>query len=174
MPPDLALWLTLISSKFPCLEHIFMVPTLFEPLKFYCIRWFWFIKGNSLAYYLMLSLWIKDVLGGLCLFSGFFVKSGVKYSKLKTIKIRIWYWHWWENSKHCWWNRFNIIRSRWKNNNMEMFFLMGPNLSRVPSLVCCVHWIHVFTYDSPLEWMQIQENVSPLAHMQFEDDSPLA
>ena len=26
MPPDLALLLTLISSNYPCLEHIFMVP----------------------------------------------------------------------------------------------------------------------------------------------------
>ena len=26
MPPDFALWLTLISSNYPCLEHIFMVP----------------------------------------------------------------------------------------------------------------------------------------------------
>ena len=39
MSPDLALWLTLISSNFPCLEHIFMVPKVFEPLKFYCISY---------------------------------------------------------------------------------------------------------------------------------------
>ena len=37
MPPDLVLWLTLISSNYPCLEHIFMVPKVFEPLKFYCM-----------------------------------------------------------------------------------------------------------------------------------------
>ena len=37
MPPDLPLWLTLISSIYPCLELIFMVPKVFEPLKFYCI-----------------------------------------------------------------------------------------------------------------------------------------
>ena len=36
MLPDLALGLTLISSNYPCLEHIFMVPKVFEPLKFYC------------------------------------------------------------------------------------------------------------------------------------------
>ena len=35
LPSDLALWLTLISSNFPGFEHIFMVPKLFEPLKFY-------------------------------------------------------------------------------------------------------------------------------------------
>ena len=37
MPPDLALLSTLIGSKYPCLELIFMVPKVFEPLKFYCI-----------------------------------------------------------------------------------------------------------------------------------------
>ena len=37
MPPDLALRLTHISSNYHCLEHIFMVPKVFEPLKFYCI-----------------------------------------------------------------------------------------------------------------------------------------
>ena len=37
MQPDLALRLTLISSNYSCLEHIFMVPKVFEPLKFYCI-----------------------------------------------------------------------------------------------------------------------------------------
>ena len=36
MPPDLALLLTLISSDYPCLEHIFMVPKVFEALKFGC------------------------------------------------------------------------------------------------------------------------------------------
>ena len=37
MLPDLALWLTLISSNYLCLEDILMVPKVFEPLKFYCI-----------------------------------------------------------------------------------------------------------------------------------------
>ena len=39
MLPDLALQLTLItcSSNYLCLEHIFMVPKMFEPLKFDCI-----------------------------------------------------------------------------------------------------------------------------------------
>ena len=37
MTPDLAPWYTLISSNYPCLEHIFTVPKVFEPLKFYCI-----------------------------------------------------------------------------------------------------------------------------------------
>ena len=37
MPRDLALLLTLISSNYPCLEHIFMVPKVFEPLTFDCI-----------------------------------------------------------------------------------------------------------------------------------------
>ena len=35
-PPNLALKLTLISSNYPCLEHIFMVPKVFEPMRFYC------------------------------------------------------------------------------------------------------------------------------------------
>ena len=38
MPPDLALSFTLISSNYPSLEHIFMVPKVFEPLKFYRIK----------------------------------------------------------------------------------------------------------------------------------------
>ena len=37
MPPDLALLSALIGSNYPCLELIFMVPKMFEPLKFYCI-----------------------------------------------------------------------------------------------------------------------------------------
>ena len=36
MPPDLALSSTLIGSNYPCLELIFMVPKVFEPLKFDC------------------------------------------------------------------------------------------------------------------------------------------
>ena len=36
-PPDLALLLTLIGSNYPCLELIFMVPKVFEPLKVGCI-----------------------------------------------------------------------------------------------------------------------------------------
>ena len=37
MPPDMALLSTLIGSNYPCLEQIFMVPKVFEPLKFDCI-----------------------------------------------------------------------------------------------------------------------------------------
>ena len=37
MFPDLALLSTLIGSNYPCLELIFMVPKVFEPLKFNCI-----------------------------------------------------------------------------------------------------------------------------------------
>ena len=37
MPPDLALLSTLTGSNYPCLELIFMVPKVFEPLKFDCI-----------------------------------------------------------------------------------------------------------------------------------------
>ena len=37
MPPDRALLSTLTGSNYPCLELIFMVPKMSEPLKFYCI-----------------------------------------------------------------------------------------------------------------------------------------
>ena len=36
MLPHMALCLTLTSSNYPCLEHSFMVPKVFGPLKFYC------------------------------------------------------------------------------------------------------------------------------------------
>ena len=49
MPPDLALLSTLTDSNYPCLELIFMVPKVFEPLKssthnvqldhFECVAW---------------------------------------------------------------------------------------------------------------------------------------
>ena len=38
MPPDVALLSTLIGSNYPCLELIFMVPKVFEPLKFDCTQ----------------------------------------------------------------------------------------------------------------------------------------
>ena len=37
-PSDLALSSSLIGSNYPCLELIFMVPQVFEPLKFDCIE----------------------------------------------------------------------------------------------------------------------------------------
>ena len=36
--PDLAPWLTFSGSNYPCLEQFSMVPKMFEPLKFDCIR----------------------------------------------------------------------------------------------------------------------------------------
>ena len=36
--PDLALLSTLIGSNYPCLELIYMVPKVLEPLKFDCIK----------------------------------------------------------------------------------------------------------------------------------------
>ena len=36
MPPDLAQLSTLIGSNYPCLELIFMVPKVFEPMKVDC------------------------------------------------------------------------------------------------------------------------------------------
>ena len=38
LPPDLALWLTLSGSNYPCLEQIYMVPIMFELLRSDCIR----------------------------------------------------------------------------------------------------------------------------------------
>ena len=46
---DLALWLTLISSNYPYLEHIFMVPKVFEPLNFYCIWKFGSEEDNTIV-----------------------------------------------------------------------------------------------------------------------------
>ena len=40
IPPDLALLSILIGSNYPCLELVFMVPKVFEPLKFDCIFFF--------------------------------------------------------------------------------------------------------------------------------------
>ena len=40
MPPDFALLSTLIASNYPGLELIYMVPKVFEPLKFDCISIF--------------------------------------------------------------------------------------------------------------------------------------
>ena len=37
VPSDLTQGLTLISTNYPCLELIFMVPKVFKPLKFDCI-----------------------------------------------------------------------------------------------------------------------------------------
>ena len=36
MPPDLASWLTLSGSNYPCLDQFSMVPKMLEPLKFDC------------------------------------------------------------------------------------------------------------------------------------------
>ena len=47
MPPD-TIQLALISSNYPCLEHISMVPNVFEPLKFYRkLIWVLWLFGDS-------------------------------------------------------------------------------------------------------------------------------
>ena len=57
MPFGLALWLTYISLNYPCLEHIFMIPKLFEPLKFYCISFqslfFFFFFWNIIIFFVL-------------------------------------------------------------------------------------------------------------------------
>ena len=51
MPPDLALSSTLIDSNYPCLELIFMVPKVFEPLKFDCMfDWLNDVNNTELNY----------------------------------------------------------------------------------------------------------------------------
>ena len=64
MPPKLALWLTLISLNYPCLEHIFMVIKVFKPLKFYCILNRWWseklcIDVNDMVWHILLALWYR-------------------------------------------------------------------------------------------------------------------
>ena len=54
MPPDLALLSTLIGSNYPCLELIFMVPQVFEPLKIYCTERL-SLKVHTLAFRLSTS-----------------------------------------------------------------------------------------------------------------------
>ena len=64
MPPDLALLSTLNGSNYPCLELIFMVPKVFEPLKFDCtyekknkvdrLRWY----GPQSIRYVFLTIFI--------------------------------------------------------------------------------------------------------------------
>ena len=49
MPPDLALSSTLSGSNYPCLELIFMVPKVFEPLKFDCILFDLKVNGYTLS-----------------------------------------------------------------------------------------------------------------------------
>ena len=50
MPPDLGQGLRLISSNYPCLKLIFMVPKVFEPLKFYCIYNKYALKMNGYTF----------------------------------------------------------------------------------------------------------------------------
>ena len=58
MPPDLALYLTLIRSNFPCLEHTFVVPKVFEPLIFYCRSFLAsFISALPLSLWDMFVIW---------------------------------------------------------------------------------------------------------------------
>ena len=58
MPLDLASLSTLTGSNYPCLELIFMVPKVFEPLKFDCISvhrhkfCIFFQKGDSICDFL--------------------------------------------------------------------------------------------------------------------------
>ena len=60
--PDLAPWLTLSSSNYPCLEQFSMVPKMFEPLKFDCKyeSVFFYNEGGSVREPMFLeALWQK-------------------------------------------------------------------------------------------------------------------
>ena len=53
MPPDLSLLSTLLGSNYPSLELIFMVPKVFEPLKFDCICFFYaLVMARPLSYFI--------------------------------------------------------------------------------------------------------------------------
>ena len=69
-PPDLVLWLSLISSNNPCLEHIFMVPKVFEPRKFYCI-----VRYTKLSVKDLLKLLVHIKSSVLIFFSRMLAKS---------------------------------------------------------------------------------------------------
>ena len=53
MSLDLAIWLTFISSNSPCLEHIFILSKVFEPLRFYCLDGI----DNIIGHYQTASIW---------------------------------------------------------------------------------------------------------------------
>ena len=54
-PPDLALLSILNGSSYPCLELIFMVPKVFEPLKFYCIYQMYLPMESADQMYLLMG-----------------------------------------------------------------------------------------------------------------------
>ena len=66
MPPVLALWLTHISANYACLKHIFMVPKVFEPLKFDCnwgkIRWVFGDNTCTVTSFLSSYFFVKPAL----------------------------------------------------------------------------------------------------------------
>ena len=64
MPPDLALRLTLTSLNYPCLEHIFIVPKMFEPLKFYCNLFQYTIAAGKNEYLYSRPLFVSDAMWG--------------------------------------------------------------------------------------------------------------
>ena len=90
MPPDLAFSLTIIGSNYPCLELIFMVPEVFEPLKFDCIL----LTFCHLEFFLSLVLFVHSVPLYVLLCEPQFhskelVSCTYQYSVLKTIYSRL-------------------------------------------------------------------------------------
>ena len=98
-PPDLALWLTVISSNYLCLEHIFMVPKLFEPLKFHCTYFSLYTQQQKKRENLFLLNWLKIKYVEFQKYI-FHVKLNVYYTVCFTCNI------YFLNSAYCTFNQF--------------------------------------------------------------------
>ena len=85
MPPDLEQSVTLISSNYPCLEHIFMVPTAFEPLKFYCM--FLRVLISLWTLHTCTRMWVRLRNGGTCFINFFHPTVRKQLVFLKLIKV---------------------------------------------------------------------------------------
>ena len=59
IPPDLALLSTLLGSNNTCLKLVFMVPMVFEPLKFDCTLIFFVEKMKAFALQKFLTFFDK-------------------------------------------------------------------------------------------------------------------
>ena len=87
MPPDLALLSTLFGSNYPCLEQIFMVPKVFEPLKFDC-KW----ENLTVSEYFLHSFflfvgYVDGVMDVAILHTETFVNFGVDHSIISSLII---------------------------------------------------------------------------------------
>ena len=60
IPPDLALLSILTGSNYPCLELIFMVPKMFEPMKFDCTQCRILPLASAIKYVMAVNLFALD------------------------------------------------------------------------------------------------------------------